>query len=319
MRAIRIDRFGAPDGLQLADVPTPSPSAGEVLVRVEAAGVGGVDAAIRRGTLGTGFLRGMIPGGEVAGTVVEVGEDLSRRWIGTRVWAHTGTSGGYAEYATAAVADLTRLPGDLRAEDAVTVGSAATVAHFALVHARFAPGESVLVRGAAGSIGIATVEHAARRGASSIAVTTSSPERGRRLMELGATDVLDRDGRSPTGEQREYDVIIDIVGGARVPDFIDRLASNGRLVLVGAVAGFPPPTFGMKLMEGFQRSRTVAAFSLASVPAAARDVARAEQFEAAVRGQLHPVIHATLPLGAAAQAHEEMDAGSVFGRIVLTP
>jgi len=319
VRAISIRRFGAPDGLELVEIPTPSPGAGEVVVEVAAAGVGGVDAAIRRGTLGAGFPVGMVPGGEVAGIVVEVGADVPRDWIGRRVWAHTGTSGGYAEYATAGLEDVTPLPDGLAAASAVALGSPATVAHFALEHARFATGDSLLVRGAAGSIGIATVEHAVRRRASTIAVTTSSPERGRRLRELGATEVLGRDGAGATAEKHDYDVIIDIVGGPQLPDFIDRLAPNGRLVLVGAVAGFPPPTFGLKLMESFSRSRSIAAFSLASVDPTTRGLARAEQFAAALDGRLHPVVHATLPLEEAATAHAEMDSGTVFGRIVLTP
>lgn len=319
MRAVVIRSFGSPDGLEVAEVPSPSPAPGQVLVQVEAAGVGGVDAVIRRGTLGAGYPLGMILGGEVAGTVVDVGEGVDPEWIGRRVWAATGTSGGYAEFARADLRDVTPLPDGLRVEDAVALGSAATVAHFALEHAHHEPGESVLVRGASGSIGIAAVEHAARRGAWQVGVTTSSPERGWRLAEFGATQVLDREGNVPIGENPRYDVIIDIVGGERVPDFIDRLEPNGRLVLVGAVAGFPPPTFGQKLIDGFRHSRSVAAFSLASVPVATRNAGRAAQFEAAVRGELHPVVHARMPLADAARAHAEMDAGEVFGRIVLIP
>ncbi len=149
----------------------------------------------------------------------------------------------------------------------MTLGSAAPVARFALAHARFAPGQSVLVRGAAGSIGIATVEIAARDGASTIAVTTSSTERGRRLRELGASHVLDRAGDGDSTAPGLYDVIIDIVAGADLPVFIDRLAPNGRMVLVGIVAGLPPADFGMRLMGSFQQSRSIATFSLNTVAA----------------------------------------------------
>ena len=115
------------------------------------------------------------------------------------------------------------------------------------------------------------------------------------------------------------DVIIDIVGGPEVPAFIDRLAPNGRLVLVGAIAGMPPADFGMRIMQSFQKSRSVATFSLDTVPTAERDAARARFFAEAARGQLHPVVHDVLPLERAADAHREMDAGRVFGRIVLVP
>ncbi|MBW0104234.1 zinc-binding dehydrogenase, partial [Pseudonocardia sp. KRD291] len=203
--------------------------------------------------------------------------------------------------------------------DAVTLGSAAPVAHFALAHAHLAPGESVLVRGAAGSIGIATTELAARAGAGAVAVTTSSAERGGRLRDLGATHVLDRAGEGDPAAPGSFDVVIDIVGGAQVPAFVDRLAPNGRMVVVGVVAGLPPADFGMRLLSAFQQSRSIATFSLDSVPAPSVAAARAEAFDAAVRGELHAVVEEVLPLERAAEAHRRMDLGSVFGRIVLRP
>ena len=320
MRAVLIQQFGAPDGLALIEVAAPEPDPGQVVVRTEAIGVGGVDAAIRRGTLGTyGFTPGMILGSEVAGTVTEVGAGIDPSWQGRRVWAFTGTSGGYAEQALARIDDIAALPDGLSSVDAVTLGSAGPVAHFALEHAHFTPGESVLVRGASGSIGIATVELAAHAGAAAVAVTTSSPERGDRLRGWGATHVLDRSGAGGTDSPAAYDVIIDIVGGAGLPDFLDRLAPNGRLVVVGVVAGMPPADFGMRLLAAFQQSRSMATFSLNTVPVAARNAVRAAQFAAAVRGELHAVVHDVLPLEKAAEAHQRMDAGEVFGRLVLTP
>jgi NADPH:quinone reductase-like Zn-dependent oxidoreductase len=304
-------------------VPSPEPAADQVVIETEAIGVGGVDAVIRRGTLGGyGFTEGYIPGSEVAGRVISVGAGVDPVWIGERVWAFTGTQGGYAEQAVAKVGDIVRLPDDLSSIDAVTLGSAAPVARFALAHAHFVAGESVLVRGAAGSIGIAAVELAVRGGASSVAVTTSSPERGQRLRRLGATHALDRSGLDRSGAGHgaaQFDVIIDIVGGADIPLFIDRLAPNGRLVVVGVVAGMPPADFGMQLMRSFQQSRSVATFSLDTVPAATLEAARAELFADAVQGRIHPVVHALLPLDDAAEAHRQMDLGTVFGRIVLTP
>ncbi|TDU87958.1 NADPH:quinone reductase-like Zn-dependent oxidoreductase [Kribbella voronezhensis] len=319
MRAIAIREFGDPSGMALVDVPEPVPGAGQVVIATEAIGVGGVDAVIRRGTLGAGFARGMIPGSEVAGTITAVGDDVDRVWIGRRVWAFTGTEGGYAEQALAYLEDVTPLPEGLTSISAVTLGSAAAVAHFALAHAHFVAGESVLVRGAAGSIGIATVELAARGGAAVVAVTTSAADRGRQLERLGATHVLDRAGYGGQGAPELYDVVIDIVGGDALPTFIDRLAPNGRLILVGAVAGFPPADFGMRLLQTFQQSRSVATFSLATTAPATRAAVRADLFEAAVRGELHPVVHQTMPLDHAAEAHDLMDRGTVFGRIVLTP
>lgn len=317
MRAVAIQQFGDPSGMAMIDMASPEPAADHVVINTEAIGVGGVDAVIRRGTLrGYGFTEGLIPGSEVAGVVTAAGVDVDPSWIGRRVWAFTGTGGAYAEQAAVRVGDVVAIPPDLTSIDAVALGSAAPVAHFALAHAHFAPGEAVLVRGAAGSIGIATVELAVRGGARAIAVTTSSADRGRRLQELGATHILDRCGE---GDAEDFDVIIDIVGGTEVPAFIDRLAPNGRLVLVGAVAGMPPADVGLRLLQSFQKSRSFATFSLDTVPAADLESVRTAQFAAAARGELHAVVHHILPLEQAAEAHRQMDAGTVFGRIVLTP
>lgn len=316
MKAISIQTFGDPDGMQVTDVPAPTPQSGEVLIRTEAIGVGGVDAVIRRGTLNSyGFTEGFIPGSEVAGVVTQVGDGVEPSWIGRRVWAFTGAGGGYVEQAVARVEDVVVLPDGLSSVDAVTLGSASSVAHFALEHARYTAGESVLVRGAAGSIGIAAVELAARKGA--VTVTTSSPTRGERLRELGATHVLDRDGNGDGPET--FDVIVDIVAGSALPTFIERLAPNGRLVLVGVVGGPPPQDFGNTLMGSFQKSRSVGTFSLDTVPTVERDRVRVEYFDAAARGELHAVVDDVLPLDRAAEAHQRMDDGEVFGRIVLTP
>ncbi len=320
MRAVTIERFGDPSGMVVGEAPVPAPGPGQVVIETEAIGVGGVDAVIRRGTLsGFGLSTGLIPGSEVAGRVTAVGAGVDAAWVGRRVWAFTGTSGGYVEHAVARVDDVVALTGELSSADAVALGSSAPVAHFALAHAHLAAGESVLVRGAAGSIGIAAVELAARGGASAVAVTTSSAGRGERLRALGATHVLDRAGEGDPDAPASYDVIVDIVGGPGTPDFIDRLAPNGRMVVVGAIAGMPPADFGARLLGAFQQSRSFATFSLDTVPAADLAVVRAEQFDAAGRGELHAVVHDVLPLDQAAEAHRQMDAGTVFGRIVLVP
>jgi NADPH:quinone reductase-like Zn-dependent oxidoreductase len=233
VKAVAIQAFGNPEGLAVIDVVEPSPSDGQVLITTEAIGVGGVDAMIRSGALvAYGFTEGHILGGEIAGTVAAVGDGVDPSWVGQRVWAFTGVGGGYAEHAIAPAATLVPLPARMWAVDAVTLGSSGMVAHFGLRHAHFAPGESVLVRGAAGGIGIMTVQLAARGGAGAVAVTTSSSERGDRLRKLGATHVL---------------------------------------------------------------------------------------FAAAGRGELETVVHEVLTLEQAVLAHQKIEAGEVFGRIVLTP
>ncbi|MEU6534378.1 zinc-binding dehydrogenase [Streptomyces sp. NPDC047000] len=320
MKAVVIRTFGAPAGLEVVDLAEPVPAPGRLRIATEAIGVGGVDAVIRRGTLAAyGFREGHLLGSEVAGSVTAVGEGVDASWVGRRVWAFTGLSGGYAEQAVAAVEDVLPLPDGLNGADAVTLGGSGVVAHFALDRARFAPGEAVLVRGAAGSIGITAVQLAARGGAGAVAVTTSSPERGARLRDLGATHVLDRSGGGGPDTPSGFDVVIDVVGGSRLPSFLDRLNANGRFVAVGVVGGQPPADFGMRLMDAFRRSLSFSTFSSDTVPGPERQAVRASQFTDAVHGNLRTVVHEVLPLDRAAEAHRKMDAGEVFGRVVLTP
>lgn len=318
MKAAHIRTYGSADGIEVVELDEPRPAPDQILVRVEAIGVGGVDAVIRRGTLGARFPEGLVLGSEVAGRVETVGSDVDPSWLGRRVWAFTGVGGAYAELAPARVDDVTPLPEGLSSVDAVALGSATPVAHFALDRAGFSPGDSVLVRGGSGSLGIMTVQVAAQRGASAVAVTTSSPDRGARLRALGATRVLDRAGQDEN-EPGSHDVVVDVVAGPGLPAAFDLLADNGTLVTIGIVAGPPPADLATTLFAQFQRSLSYATFSLDTVPVADRNRARAEYLDAAARGRLEAVVHDVLPLDEAAEAHRRMDAGEVFGRIVLTP
>ncbi|MCS0600587.1 zinc-dependent alcohol dehydrogenase family protein [Streptomyces sp. LP11] len=320
MRAVVIREFGSPEGLEVVDLPVPVPAPGQVRITTEAIGVGGVDAVIRRGTLAAyGFRAGHLLGSEVAGSVTAVGEGVDASWTGRRVWAFTGLSGGYAEQAVASVADILPLPDGLTGADAVTLGGSGVVAHFALDRARLAPGEAVLVRGAAGSIGITAVQLAVRGGAGAVAVTTSSPERGARLRELGATHVLDRSGAGGPDTPSGFDVVLDVVAGPQLPLFLDMLNPNGRYMALGVVGGPPPADFGTRLTAAFRKSLSFTTLSSDTVPASAQQTVRSSQFTDAAHGTLRTVVHEVLPLDQAARAHREMDAGRVFGRVVLVP
>ncbi|MGW6620541.1 zinc-binding dehydrogenase [Nocardia sp. NPDC055002] len=320
MKAVVVQAFGGPEVLAVVELPHRNPTAGQVLIATEAIGVGGVDALVRRGALAAfGITPGHILGQEVVGTVTEVGEGVDTGWIGQRVWAFTGEGGGYSERAIASAETLVPVPAALSSVDAVTLGSSAVVAHFALRHAHFTRAESVLVRGAAGGIGVVAVQLAARGGAGAVAVTTSSPARGDRLRDLGATHVLDRTGRGAENAPAGYDVIIDIAAGADLPSFLTKLEPNGRMVVVGVMAGMPPADFGVEMIKAFRRSTSFATFSADTVPLSDRRAATADLFAAAVRGELKAVVHEILSLEHAVLAHRRMDAGEVFGRIVLVP
>ncbi|WP_218020939.1 zinc-binding dehydrogenase [Nocardia mikamii] len=240
-----------------------------------------------------------------------------RQMIGGAVRA-TGGSGAVS--AVVAKARITKAAKRREAATrAATLGSSGVVAHFALAHARFSPGESVLIRGAAGSIGVTAVQLASRGGAGAVAVTTSSAGRGDRLRGLGATHVLDRSGEGGAEAPAGYEVIIDVVAGADLPSFFAHLKPNGRMVAVGVVGGHPAADFGMRMMAAFRKSLSFATFSADTVAESDRRAVRTEQFAAAGRGELRTVVHEILPLDDAVLAHRKMDAGEVFGRIVLAP
>ncbi|WP_053733722.1 zinc-binding dehydrogenase [Nocardia sp. NRRL S-836] len=316
MKAVVVQEFGGPEGLAVVDLPAPEPVPGTVVVTTEAAGVGGVDALVRSGALAAfGFATGHVLGGEVAGVVSAAGEGVDPAWLGKRVWGMTGAGGGYAEQALVAADLLVELPGETSAVDAVTLGGSGVVAHFALRQVHLAAGEAVLVRGAGGGLGVMAVQLAARAGAASITATTSSPDRGQRLRELGATHLLDRSG---AGERPDgFDVVIDVVGGTGVPALLTWLNPNGRLVSIGAVGGMPEGDLGAVLYRHFQRSLSVSTFSADTVPAAAKGAVAAELFAATARGELTSVVHEVLPLAEASKAHRALAAGEVFGRVAL--
>lgn len=314
MKAVAVQSFGEPGGLAVVDLPDPRPAAGEVVITTEAIGVGGVDVLIRRGALAAfGFEPGHVLGGEVAGVVTALGADVDESWAGARVWAPTDGGGGYVEQAVVPAATLVRLPPGVSPVDAVTVAGSGVVAQFGLRHARFADGESVLVRGAAGGIGVLAVQLAARTG--TVAVTTSSAERGARLRALGATEVLDRTGEGATG----FDVVLDIVAGDELPSFFAKMNPNGRLVAVGAIAGPPPARLAAEMFTAFRKSLTFGVFSADSVSTEDRRAVAAGLLAAVGRGEVDSVVHDVLPLAHAALAHQALDAGTVFGRIALVP
>ena len=132
--------------------------------------------------------------------------------------------------------------------------------------------------------------------------------------------MLDRAGRGGADAPVGYDLIIDIIAGPDLASFFARLNPNGRLVAVGAMAGDPPADFGLTMFAAFQKSMSFATFSANAeiVTEPERLAVTTELFRAASRGELHPMVHKVMPMEQAVAAHHEMEAGTVFGRIVLT-
>ncbi|MFD4640092.1 zinc-binding alcohol dehydrogenase family protein [Lentzea sp. NPDC058436] len=296
--------------LETVEVPDPVPGPGQVLVDVEAIGAGYVDVMISRGQYpGATGGAGTVPGVEVVGRVRD--GDLA----GRRVLAFAG-DGGYAEQFVTGASAVLPVPEDADATEVAALGMNALVAHLALRRASAAAGDSVLIRGAGGGIGVLTTQLARAIGADVTAVT-SSQARGERLRELGASRIFDRTTAEVPAES--YDVVIDTVAGPGTASYLGLLGGNGRYVLAGAAGGMPSDDVVATLLRDFHRSPSLFAFSLNSV--AAPDLLRAWEEVTALwqRGELTPVIHDRLKLGEAAHAIELVERGTPFGKVVLLP
>lgn len=313
MKAVELAYFGGPEALELRVLPDPVAGPGQVVVAVEAAGVGLVDARMRGGLYPSVKDAGFVLGGEIAGEVIAVGDGVDAAWLGQRVYA-LSRSGGYAEQCAVDAAILARIPAGLAAADAVALGANALVADYCLRKGDCQPGAKVLVRGASGGIGLATVQAALQKGARVTAIT-SRADWARRISDMGAEAIL---REAADGLPEDFDVVIDPVGGADVGRFVSRLRAEGRYVICGAAGGRPEPDFGMSLFQWASRSLSIAFQSLDSVPLADLNAAAEAIFETAARGELSSLIDQTYPLEDARLAHQRLDEGSVFGRLVLT-
>jgi NADPH:quinone reductase-like Zn-dependent oxidoreductase len=316
VKAVIVPSFGGSDVLQVIDRAEPRPAPGQVLIQVEAAGVGYVDVMARKGDYQPLSEPGFIPGVEAAGTVAVVGEGVDAYWVGQRVFALTGR-GAYAESVVADARDVVPLPEGVSAADAVALGVNALVASLGLERANVKKGERVLVRGAGGGIGLMAAQLAALSGGEVTAIT-SSPERGDRLRGLGVAHIQDRTA-GQDGSAETYDIIVDPVAGTDIGRYIEILRPNGRYLLFGAAGGVPAPDAFGSIMSTYHNSPTLFAFSLNSVNADVVGAAAGELFSQAARGDLRAVIDEQIPLAEARRAHGRLESTPVFGKITLHP
>ncbi|MFJ5225461.1 zinc-binding alcohol dehydrogenase family protein [Streptomyces sp. NPDC088400] len=327
MKAVVVDSFDGSGSLSLVDLPDPVPGPGQIQITVRASGVGHTDIASRRGEFARFPEPGFVPGTEAAGVVTATGDGVDDAWLGRRVFAVLPDGGGYAELVTVRTdAALAELPAQVSASEAVALGGNALTALFMLERAQVAAGECVLVRGAGGGVGLMATQVGAYFGAVVTAVT-SSAARGERLLGLGASTVLNRslgEDRAP-GEDRAraegatYDIVIDPVCGPDLARHIGRLRPNGRYVLCGAAGGMPGPDFASGLRGRFYQSPSLLMLSMRSFsPERMRSGLKAI-FELAARGALRGVVDEELSLGDASRAHDKLESGAVFGKLVLTP
>lgn len=311
MKVVKVMSFGSSEELVLVEVGRKEVGPSQVVIAVEAAGVGYVDLLMRKGFF-PGFSNpGFVPGIEVAGTVITVGDKVDKSWMGQRVYAITH-SGGYAEAVVVDHSALARIPNGLSATEAVALGVNALVAEFSLKKAACSAGQSVLIRGAGGGIGSMSAQLAALKGANVTAIT-SSDDKKQKLETLSVNKVIN--DKHETVDN--FDIIIDPVAGSEVQDFINRLNPQGRYVLNGAVAGMPDDGLATALVNNFQKSLTISCLSLTSIAPAELIKTMERLFELAACGKLIPNIAAAYTLSEAAEAHRRLESGNVFGKIVL--
>ncbi len=320
MQAVRVHAPGGPDALHIERVPVPRPGPGEVLVRLEAAGVNFIDVYKR-----TGLYRIPLPatlGEEGAGTVAAVGEGVSEFREGDRVaWA--SALGSYAEYAVVPAAKLVPLPPEVSTRLGAAVMLQGLTAHY-LAHSTYPlrGGECCLVHAAAGGVGHLLVQIAKRQGAYVIG-TVGSDEKARRARAAGADEVIvySREdfaeaARRLTGG-RGVQVVYDSVGKATFERSLDALAPRGMMVLFGQSSGPVPPLDPQILNQ--KGSLYLTRPSLGHYIATREELLwrASDLFRWIAAGELTVLVGAEYPLTGAAEAHRALEGRRTVGKVLL--
>jgi putative PIG3 family NAD(P)H quinone oxidoreductase len=323
MIVVEITKPGGPEVLMPAERPTPSPAAGEVLIKVAAAGVNRPDTMQRAGHYPPPPGASDIPGLEVAGTVAQVGSDVRDWQAGDRVCALV-SGGGYAEYCVAPAPQCLPVPRDFDFTQAAAIPETFfTVWTNVFDRGRLQPGESLLVHGGSSGIGTTAIQ-LARAFSSRVFATAGSAEKCAACERLGAERAINyRDTdfvaaiRDATGG-RGVDVVLDMVGGDYLPRNLDVLAADGRLVQIAVLGGVKAT---LNLITMMQRRLTLTGSTLRPRPvaekAAIAAALRARVWPLLDAGTIRPVVHATFPLRSAAEAHRVMESGAHIGKLVL--
>jgi NADPH2:quinone reductase len=320
MRAIRVQHIGGPEVMELADLPVPQPKPAEALVKVSVAGVNSIDTHFRDGSLWTPLP--FIPGQEGAGIVTTVGTEAKSVNVGDRV-AWSGALGSYAEYVTVMADSLVPVPATLTDEDAAAVMMHGLTAHY-LCHDAYhlKAGETALILSAASGAGLLLVQMARDIGARVIG-TVSSEEKARLARQAGADAVIVYTQTDFEAETRRLtdgkgvDVVYDGVGKATFAKSLNVLRRRGMLVLYGNSSGPVPPVDPATLSEKgslYMARTTLAHFTATRDELLARTGAI---FSMMAAGRLKLCIANTYPLAQAAQAHRDLEARTLTGKLLL--
>ncbi|SLN74272.1 NAD(P)H-quinone oxidoreductase [Oceanibacterium hippocampi] len=323
MTAIEISGFGGPEVLRPGRRPVPSPDRGEVLIRVAAAGVNRPDVLQRMGNYAPPPGASDLPGLEVAGEIVAVGEDVTDWAVGQQVCALVA-GGGYAEYCIAPAPQCLPVPSGLEmAEAAVLPETFFTVWTNVFDRGRLRKGETFLVHGGASGIGTTAIQLARALGARVFA-TAGDDEKCRACEGLGAERAINYRSEDYVEIIREasggrgVDVILDMVGGDYIPRNIALAAPEGRIVFIAFLRGasqevnFAPVMMKRLTITG----STLRPRSIAEKGAIAISL-KASVWPLIEAGSIRPVMDSTFPLAEAAAAHRRIDDSAHVGKIVL--
>jgi NADPH2:quinone reductase len=318
MKAIRVHEFGPPEVMKLEDVPDPTPNPGQVVVRVHAAGVNPVETYIRSGAYALKPPLPYTPGGDAAGVVAAVGDQVTGFKAGDRVYTAGTISGAYAQLALCNVGQVYPLPADVSFARGAGLHVPYATAYRALYQrAKAHAGQTVLVHGASGAVGLAAVQFAVAAGLTVIG--TGGTERGRQLVrEQGAAHVLDH--RAPdyldqlmtlTGG-RGVDVILEMLANVNLGKDLTVLAKGGCIVVIGCRGEVQINPRLLMRAEG----------AILGVMAGTPE--EYAQSHAAIGAglqarTLRPVVGRELPLAEAPRAHHEIIESTAYGKIVLVP
>lgn len=329
MKAIVSEETGGPATLVLRDMPEVAPGAGEVLIRVRACGVNYPDALMIEDKYQFRPTRPFAPGGEVSGEVVATGHGVGGFKVGDRVIALVG-HGGMAEQVVAREARCLKMPDSMPFDEAAAfIFTYGTSWHALKQRGNLAPGDTLLVLGAAGGVGLAAVELGVAVGAKVVAAV-SSEEKLALAKAHGASDGLvyprgpfDKEGTRALAEQFKAacgkngaDVIYDAVGGDYAEASLRAIAWEGRFLVVGFPAGIPRIPLNLALLKGCQ---IVGVFWGSWTERAVEENARnnAELLEMYVAGKIRPHVSRHYPLAEAGRAIEELAGRRALGKIVV--
>ena len=320
MQAIRVTELGDPEVLKLEQVPTPEPASDQILVKIEAVGVNPVDTYIRSGYQGYDPVVPYTPGYDAAGVVETVGENIKSIAPGARVYLSGSVSGTYAEYAICNPDQLHPLPAHVSFAQGASLYVAYVTAYRGLIQrAESRPGETVLIHGASGAVGIAALQFAQNLGMRIIA--TASTEDGQQLAaEQGADLVLDHSDQEHFATIMDYtensgvNVIMEMMANINLDQDLKILAQKGRVVIVGN-----RDTITINPRDTMACDGAILGMSLMNIS----DQDEKEIHSAIVAGlnnkTLQPVIRCELPLQEAPRAHEMVMESGAHGKIILRP